>query len=208
MLTVQTSAGLIAYDERGEGDPIVLLPSRAHDHHDYDELRALLPKRFRTISLDWPAHGSSPPGRGPVRADVEPAFSPRDLPVVLRLLHAHGAEADRRSRDAGIDTARGDPGLGVVSELWRGFAAREHDLRAEAATIGAPTLLWGRRDPVISVKVGRRLAQTIPGASLVEFDTGHVPHTSDPAGVAAALVPFADAAFANTGAVCASPRAE
>ena len=68
MLTFQTSTGPIAYDERGEGDPIVLLPSGAHDHHDYDELRALVPKRFRTISLDWPGHGSSPPGHAPATA--------------------------------------------------------------------------------------------------------------------------------------------
>ena len=41
----------------GTGPPIVLLPSGAHDHHDYDELRALLPARLRSIALDWPAHG-------------------------------------------------------------------------------------------------------------------------------------------------------
>ena len=34
MLTFQTSTGPVAYDERGEGDSIVLLPSGAHDHHD------------------------------------------------------------------------------------------------------------------------------------------------------------------------------
>ncbi len=264
MLTFQTSTGPIAYDERGEGDPIVLLPSGAHDHHDYDELRALLPKRFRTISLDWPGHGSSPPGRAPATAmrfaDVAQELieeaAPQGAIVVgnsvggfaaarlairrpelvtgLVLINTGGfigrppqvrifcalmsnprflraiypsfsarymraaTDADRRARDAGIATTRHDPGLRAVSELWRSFASAEHDLRAQAATIDAPTLLlWGRRDPVISVNVGRRLAEAIPGAPLVEFDTGHVPHTSDPVGVAAELVPFADAAFAN-----------
>jgi pimeloyl-ACP methyl ester carboxylesterase len=68
MEQLETSAGRVAYDACGEGDPIALLPSGAHDHHDYDELRALLPARFRSISLDWPAHGASPPGPGPASA--------------------------------------------------------------------------------------------------------------------------------------------
>ena len=57
---VQTSTGPIAYDIRGEGQPVVFLASGAHDHHDYDELRDLLPPRFQSIALDWPAHGGSP----------------------------------------------------------------------------------------------------------------------------------------------------
>ena len=68
MELLETSAGRVAYDARGEGEAIVLLPSGAHDHHDYDELRALLPARFRSISLDWPSHGASPPGQGPATA--------------------------------------------------------------------------------------------------------------------------------------------
>jgi hypothetical protein len=52
MPTMSTSAGSVAYDSRGSGDPIVLLPSGGHDHHDYDEIRELLPGRFRSISID------------------------------------------------------------------------------------------------------------------------------------------------------------
>jgi pimeloyl-ACP methyl ester carboxylesterase len=58
-------------------------------------------------------------------------------------------------------------------------------------------LIWGRHDPVIPLRIAKRTEPTIPGARLVVFDTGHVPHTTDPAGVAAELVPFADAAFAR-----------
>src|SRR5882757_4620133 len=68
MQLLETSTGPVAYDEQGAGHPIVLLPGGAHDHHDYDELRALLPARFRTVSLDWPAHGDSPAGRGAATA--------------------------------------------------------------------------------------------------------------------------------------------
>src|SRR5579859_1641357 len=68
MKMLETSIGAIAYDESGEGRPIVLLPSGAHDHHDYDELRERLPARFRSIALDWPSHGQSPPGTGEASA--------------------------------------------------------------------------------------------------------------------------------------------
>src|ERR1700740_1897005 len=69
MPTLETTAGPIAYDMKGGEEhakaTIVLLPSGAHDHHDFDELRALLPQDVRTISLDWPAHGQSPPSNAP-----------------------------------------------------------------------------------------------------------------------------------------------
>jgi pimeloyl-ACP methyl ester carboxylesterase len=83
-----------------------------------------------------------------------------------------------------------------VSELWGSFASPEHDLREQAGAITAPTLvIWGRRDPVIPVKVGRRIAASIPGARIVELDTGHVPHTTDPQAVADLLIPFAQEAL-------------
>jgi pimeloyl-ACP methyl ester carboxylesterase len=245
----------------------VLLPSGAHDHHDYDELRALLPGRFRSISLDWPGHGSSPPGSGPASvtsfADVaealvaqlapegaivvgssvggfaatrlairrpelvsglvvidgggfagrpwhvrafcslmaQPWFLRRIYPAFSARYMRARTDADRRARDTSIATTRRDPGLGTVAELWRSFASPEHDLRNEAAQITAPTLLlWGRKDPVIPPKLGEQAAGLIAGARLVVLDSGHLPHTTDPAAVAAELVPFADAAFAKASA--------
>jgi pimeloyl-ACP methyl ester carboxylesterase len=62
MTALSTSAGTVAYDSHGSGDPVVLLPSAGHDHHDYHEVRELVPARFRTISIDWPGHGQSPVG--------------------------------------------------------------------------------------------------------------------------------------------------
>jgi pimeloyl-ACP methyl ester carboxylesterase len=257
-------AGQIAYDERGSGDTLVLLSSGAHDRHDFDELRALIPERLRTVALDWPGHGESPPGNGPASAmrlaDVAEQAVERLAPdgaIVLgnsvggfsaarlatrrpelvkglvivdgggfagrpphvrafcalmsrrwflraiypvfssRYMHAR-TDADRRARDTGVRTTRHDPGLRAVSELWRSFASPEHDVRAQAPGITAPTLVvWGRHDPVIPLKVGRRIAATIPGAELAVFDSGHVPHTTDPHGFAERLIPFADAAFAS-----------
>jgi pimeloyl-ACP methyl ester carboxylesterase len=261
---LQTATGPIAYDERGDGQPLLLLPSGAHDHHDFDELRDLLPTRFRSISLDWPAHGSSPPGVGSasamrfadvveevvaqlapdgaiiagnsvggfaaarlairhpdlvrglvlidsggflgmgpqVRAFCALMSHPRFLRAIYpafsaRYMRARTA-ADRRARATGIATTRREPGLRAVSELWRSFGSPEHDLRRHAARIRSPTLLlWGRRDPVIPYRVGATLEQEIRGARLVGFDSGHVPHTTDPDGVAAELVPFADSVFAK-----------
>jgi pimeloyl-ACP methyl ester carboxylesterase len=263
MPLLHTSSGPIAYDERGAGAPIVLLASGAHDRHDYDELRARIPAHFRTIALDWPSHGESPPGDGPGTAmrlaDVaeeaveqlapegaivlgnsvggfaaarmairraelvrglvivdgggfagrpphvrafcalmaQPWFLRRIYPAFAARYMRPRTAADQRSRDVGVATTRQDPGLRAVAELWRSFASPEHDLRPQASSILAPTLLiWGRHDPVIPLKIGRRIAETIPGARLVVLDSGHVPHTTEPDAFAAHLLPFVEAALA------------
>jgi pimeloyl-ACP methyl ester carboxylesterase len=132
---------------------------------------------------------------------ARPGFLRAIYPTFSSLYMRSRTDADRRARDTGVRTTRQDPGLRAVSELWRSFASPEHDLREQAPQIIAPTLvIWGRRDPVISVKVGRRIAATIPAAQLVVLDSGHVPHTTDPQGFAAQLIPFAEASFASASA--------
>jgi pimeloyl-ACP methyl ester carboxylesterase len=262
--TIDTSTGPIAYDTRGEPgaspeETIVLLASGAHDRHDFDELRALLPARFRTIGLDWPGHGQSPPGNGSLsamriadvaeeavaqlapggavvlgnsvggfaaarlairrpelvaglvivdgggfggRSPLVLAFCslmsrPRFLRAVYPAFSARymraRTDADRRARDTGVATTRSEPGLSAVAGLWRSFASPEHDLRSDAPSIAAPTLLiWGRQDPVIPLRIGRRAAGLIPGSKLSVFDTGHVPHTGRPERFAGELIEFAD----------------
>jgi pimeloyl-ACP methyl ester carboxylesterase len=265
MALLDLTTGPVAYDERNpDGAPLILLGSGAHDRHDFDGLRDLLPDRFRTIAPDWPAHGESPAGEGPASAmrfaDLveelverlapsgavvlgnsvggfaagrlairrpelvrglvlvdsggfggrppqvrafcalmsRPGFLRRVYPRFAQWYMRPAGEADRRVRDVGVATTREDPGLGAVAELWGSFASPAHDLRAGATSIAAPTLLaWGRRDPVIPLRLGRRAAAAIPGAELVIFDSGHAPHVSDPQGFAEKLVPFADAAFAG-----------
>jgi pimeloyl-ACP methyl ester carboxylesterase len=261
---VDTSAGPIAYDTTGAqsacpSETIVLLSSGAHDRHDFDELRALLPDRLRTIALDWPSHGESPPGREPLTAmrfadaaedavsQLAPAgavvlgnsvggfaatrlairrpelvaglvivdgggFAGRSplvrafcslmsRPRFLRAIYPSFStrymrartDADRRARDVGVATTRSEPGLGAVAGLWRSFASPEHDLRRDASSITAPTLLiWGRHDPVIPLRVGRQAAKLIPGSELSVFDSGHVPHTTEPERFAGELIEFAE----------------
>ena len=265
MTYLQTSTGPVAYDERGDCQPIVLLTSGAHDHHDYDALCAMLPPRFRSVSLDWPAHGDSPPGEGPASAmrfadiaeELVEALAADGAVVVGNSVGGFAAarlairrpelvrglvivdgggfggrppwelafcalmsrrwflrrvypafssrymrprtDADRRARDTGVATTRRDPGLQAVSELWHSFASAEHDLRDDAPSIKAPTLMiWGRDDPVIPVRIAERAVKTIPGARLVVMESGHVPYTTDPEGFAAQLIPFADAAFSRS----------
>lgn len=263
-MLLETTRGVIAYDERGSDNPVVMLSSGAHDRHDFDQLRELLPGDFRSIAADWPGHGESPAGNRPASAmefadiaeelvaQLAPGgavvlgnsvggfaavrlairrpelvrglvlidsggFLPRSPQVKIfcslmaraRFLRAiypwfanrymrPQSDADRRVRDVGIATTRQDPGLAAVAGLWRSFSSPEHDLRNEAASIQAPTLVvWGKKDPVIPPKAGRTIAATIPGAQLELLDTGHAPQVSDPDGFAALLIPFAERAFGD-----------
>jgi pimeloyl-ACP methyl ester carboxylesterase len=249
--TVALRAGTVAYDVRGTGPPIVMLPSGAHDRSDYDELRRLLPEGVRSIAMDWPGHGDSPeptqPGSPTAWADVVEEFvehvAPEGAVVVgssiggfsagrlaarrpqlvsgLVCIDAGGfdpptggarafcalmgrprflraiyprfsarymqavSEADRRARECAIRNTRRSATLPYIAGLWAGFAGPEHDLREAAETIAAPTLVvQGKRDPVIPPAAGRRAAELIRGAGLLEVDSGHSPHTSAPEVVA------------------------
>jgi pimeloyl-ACP methyl ester carboxylesterase len=262
MPTISTSVGQVAYDSGGSGPPIVLLPSGAHDRQDYDELRALLPSRFRTIGIDWPAHGESPAWteaadesrltqlveeiieslapEGAVLAGhsiggnvaARLAIRRPDLVAGLVLIDAGGFEkpqisarvfcalmgrpwfvrliypgfskwymrsrtaADARARASAIATTRSPAGRKAVSEMWSSFNAPAHDLRDAAEQITAPTVVvWGRRDPVLPVGAAKTAGDLIRGSKLLLIGSGHSPHTTDPAAVAAELVPLLEAAF-------------
>jgi pimeloyl-ACP methyl ester carboxylesterase len=124
---------------------------------------------------------------------ARPAFLRAIYPAFSRSYMRSRTDADRRARATAIATTRRDPGRRVVARVWGSFAGPEHDLRADAPSIVAPTLvLHGRRDPVIPIKIARATAALIPGARLVAFDAGHQPHTSDPDGVAAELIHHLD----------------
>ncbi len=132
-------------------------------------------------------------GRSPlIRAFCALMSRPRFLRAIYpafssRYMRARTA-ADRRAQQTGVRTTRGGDGLRTIAELWGSFASPEHDLRSRAREISAPTLLlWGKRDPVIPLRAGRRAHRLIPGSQLLVLDTGHVPHTTEPERVAEAL---------------------
>lgn len=185
MTTVETSSGPVECDERGAGRPIVLLTSGAHDHHDFDELRARLPERFRSIALDWPGHGSSPAGEG---AATAMRFADVAEEVVERLA-PEGAVivGDSVGGFAAARLAIRRPQLvkGLVVADGGGFAGRPPHVRAFCALMARPWFL-------------RRIYPSF--ARLEVLDAGHLPHTSDPDGFAALLTPFADSAFGATSA--------
>ena len=232
---LETPAGPIAYDDRGTGPAVVLLPSGAHDHHDYDELRALLPDgtaidrprlaRARRVAARGRAGDASPGSPTPPSALVEqlapegavvvgnsvggfsatrlairrpdlvrglviidgggfvgrppqvrafcalmsrPVVPAPDLPGVLGALHARPhrrrpplARHRRRDHPAAIRACAPSASCGAASPR------RSTTCATDAAAITAPTLvIWGRRDPVIPRRVGRRIARDDPGRAV------------------------------------------
>lgn len=49
---VQTSVGSVAYEQTGEGDPVVLLHATLHDRRDFAPIVAALAARHRVIAVD------------------------------------------------------------------------------------------------------------------------------------------------------------
>jgi len=58
----------LAYDDEGEGPPLVCLHAIGHGASDFAGLRRRLAGRHRVIALDWPGHGSSDDDRVPASA--------------------------------------------------------------------------------------------------------------------------------------------
>ena len=109
------------------------------------------------------------------------------------------SDADRRVRDVGIATTRQDPGLRAVSELWGSFASPEHDLRAEAASIAAPTLVALGQARSGDPAEGRpRAGGDDPGRRARASSTPATrPRSATRRGSPPASCPFAEAAFAQ-----------
>ena len=86
-------------------------------------------------------------------------------------------------------------GVTAVTEIWHSFSLPEHDLRGQAVQIIAPTaLVWGRHDPVLPLRAAKTARDLIRGSRLI-IESGHLPHTTSPAAVAAELTSLANTAF-------------
>jgi pimeloyl-ACP methyl ester carboxylesterase len=66
---------------------------------------------------------------------------------------------------------------------------REHEARLRALKTPA-LVLWGRHDRTIPIRLGRRLADTLPNARFVELDAGHIPNQEIPEEVRARMERF------------------
>ncbi len=67
------------------------------------------------------------------------------------------------------------------------------ELTPRLPLISVPTLLvWGRRDRVVPLAVGERLARELPRAELHVMDCGHIPHEEEPAASLTHLRAFLD----------------
>ena len=65
--TVSVEGVSIAYDDRGEGFPIVGLHAITHGGRDFEQVAGRLASRSRFITFDWPGQGRSGPDEHPAR---------------------------------------------------------------------------------------------------------------------------------------------
>jgi pimeloyl-ACP methyl ester carboxylesterase len=124
-----------------------------------------------------------------------PAVFRRTAPLFVRGYMKARTDSDREIAERAIARARTDDGLRTATALWRSFATPEHDLRARADALSAPTLIvWGKRDIAIPLSAGRVAHAAIRDSRLELLDTGHVAFSSDPQGFLAVAEPFLESA--------------
>jgi pimeloyl-ACP methyl ester carboxylesterase len=122
---------------------------------------------------------------------------PRFIPVYLKAQ----TRSDESIVARAVGRARTGDGVRTAASLWRSFGTPEYDLRDRAHRIAAPTLIvWGDRDPTLSLRVGRATQRAIPGSTLHRLHTGHVVFSSDPTGFLRVVEPFLEGIDADAAA--------
>jgi pimeloyl-ACP methyl ester carboxylesterase len=130
MLTVETRAGLVAYEEQGVGTPLLLLHANTGDHRQFEGIVPTLAYSYRTIALDWPGFGASAAPHPPqaatamLMADVlEDVVTHLDLEPALLLGHSVGLCGSTPGDQASRACARSSWLIQVVSPLHRASSA-------------------------------------------------------------------------------------
>lgn len=134
---------------------------------------------------DWPA-GMDPAVFEAFAAQV--AAQPASALQRFALLQAKG-DASMHAVARGLREAQCDAGA-TAEALRAGLAClREADLRVPASRVRAPVLLaHGAQDAIVPVAAAMRLAGMLAGSRLEVYgETGHAPHLSRPAALAAAM---------------------
>jgi len=173
------------------GGAIAMRWSLLHPEHVARLLLVCATPRF-SASDDWP-HAMSP---------TTLAKFGDELTVAYRLtlqrflsLQVQGSDEGRATLAAlrGQLFARGEPARATLKASLDVLA--ETDLRADARSIAAPTLIvTGERDALVPRAAGAWLARTIPGARHVDIaGAAHAPFLSHPRAFTAAIKEFLDA---------------
>jgi len=127
-----------------------------------------------------------------------PAVFRRAAPLMVRGYMKAKTDSDRQIVKRAIAIAQTTEGIRTGTGLWRSFPTPEHDLRARADELSAPTLIvWGKKDIVAALSVGRATHDAIHGSRLEVLDTGHVVFSSDPTGFLAVAEPFLQSVCAH-----------
>jgi pimeloyl-ACP methyl ester carboxylesterase len=127
-----------------------------------------------------------------------PAVFRRAAPLMVRGYMKAKTDSDRQIVKRAIAIAQTTEGIRTGTGLWRSFPTPEHDLRARADELSAPTLIvWGKKDIVAALSVGRATRDAIRGSRLEVLDTGHVVFSSDPTGFLAVAEPFLQSVCAH-----------
>lgn len=135
---------------------------------------------------------------GYLRFKAMPTVMRRALPGSIDKYMLAASENDRAVATRAIERAHTEEGVKTAASMWKSFAASSHNLRPDAHKITAPTLLiWGSKDPVIPVWVGRAALRRIPGATMRTLPTGHVVFSSAAREFLDLVLPF----IASTAAV-------
>jgi pimeloyl-ACP methyl ester carboxylesterase len=134
-----TRAGKVAYQERGEGPPLLLLHATLHDRHDFDPIIEQLAEHYRTIAIDWPGHGESEltvEPSAPLFADVlEDIIDGLGLSRLLIIGNSVGGFAAAR-----LAIVRPDAVAGLVLVNNGGFVRLNSLTRAYCRILGTPTI--------------------------------------------------------------------
>ena len=142
-----------------------------------------------------------------LRLPVIPSIIMRLIPerwgfILLKHAMYHSARGmNPEAIEEYADCLRSEGGHAALINVSRHMAPEDIDnfVRDYSSINVSTSLVWGKQDRVIPVRLGRRLASAIPDAQIHEIDRcGHVPQEEYPEIVAPLLAQFLNAVAQNS----------